>query len=285
MLKNVVKLETHKALRNKFFYLSLIVGCAITFLAFLYDLNIYRIDLSNTQGEGINPMYAAASLFNLWIGGEPFSLGSTIYFFIFPLLVTIPYGWSYCEEKNNGYNRVMTVNAGSRNYLFAKYIAAFWSGALAMVVPLLFNFFISSLFFPAVLPEPIYCTTNGIFYYSLMSTIYYSMPLLYVFVYLLIDFIFGGLIACMSFAIACFVKYRIIAVILPFFLLLGFHYIRQFLYISPEIRYKEISPLYFLRPVQVVYRASWIVILIEMIVLLLATAFLVLIRERKHEIY
>ena len=154
-----------------------------------------------------------------------------------------------------------------------------------MLIPLLFNFLISSLFFPAVLPEPIYCTTNGVFYDSLMSMIYYSAPLLYVFTYLCIDFIFGGLIACISYVIACFVKYRIVAVILPLFLLLGFHYIRQFLYISPEVRYKEISPLYFLRPVQVIYRASWPVILIEMLVLFLVTAFFILIWERKHEVY
>lgn len=285
MLKNVVRLEISKALKNNFFYSSLILGCAIAFLAFSHDLDIYQMDLSHTQREGINPMYAASSLFNFWLGGEPFSLGSTIYFFIFPLLVAIPYGWSYCEEKNNGYTRVMVVNAGSRKYFLAKYIAVFLSGALAMVIPLLFSFLISSLFFPAVLPEPIYCTTNGIFYDSLMSILYYSVPLLYVFFYLCIDFIFGGLIACISCVMACFVKYRIVTVIMPFFVLLGFHYIRQFLYTSPEIRYKEISPLYFLRPVQVAYSASWMVILIEMVVLFLVTAFFVLIWERKHEVY
>lgn len=285
MLRYTVRLELAKALKNKSFYASLFIGCSIAFLAFLYDMGIHKAHLSLMQSEAVNPMYASSSLFNLWIGGEPFSLGSTIYFFVFPLLAAIPYGWSYCEEKNGGYIRLMIARCGRRNYFLSKYIAVFLSGALAMVIPLIFSFLISALYFPAVLPSPIYCTTNGIFYDSLMSTVYYTVPLLYVFIYLCVDFIFGGLIACVSYVCSCFVKYSVVAVILPLFLLLAFHYIRQFVYVSPAIRYKEISPLYFLRPVQVTYSASWTVILIEAIALFLATVFLTLLWERRHEVY
>lgn len=285
MLLNTVRLEVSKALKNRSFYTSLLLGCMIAFLAFITDLGIYRNNLYILQADAMNPMYASSSLFNLWIGGEPFSLGSTIYFFVFPLLVTIPYGWSYCEEKNSGYTRLMLVQCGKINYFLSKYIAVFLSGALAMVIPLLCSFLVSALFFPAVLPSPIYCTTNGIFYDSLMSALYYTAPLLYVCIYLCIDFIFGGLIACISYVCSCFVKYRVVTVILPLFLLLGFHYVRQFVYVSPMIRYKEISPLFFLRPVQVVYSASWTVIMIEIIVLFLVTAFFIFLWERRHEVY
>lgn len=283
-MRCMFRLELNKALKNKFFYVAIIIGSFITVLSLIYNINIYQKNFS-VDTENVNPMYGAFSLFNLWIGGEPFSFGSAAYFCVFPLLVSIPYGWSYCEEKRSGYIRMVIVRSGKKAYLLSKYIAVFVSGALAMVIPLLFNFCISALFFPATTPTPVYCTSNGIFYESLMSMIYYSSPFLYVLFYLCIDFVFGGLISCISYATACFVKHRTVAVIVPLFCLLSFHYLRQFIYISPEVRYKEISPLFFLRPVQLVYNVSWEIILGEAIVLFLITFFFSVIWERKNEVY
>ena len=285
ILKEMLKLEFRKALRNKSFYISLIIGCIITMFSLVYNIEIYQNEIMMIQGDRLNPMYGVLSLFNRWIGGEPFSFGSSAYFFVFPLLVAIPYGWSYCGEKQSGYTRLVTVYSGKKAYFLAKYAAVFLSGALAMVLPLVFNFLVSALFFPAVTPSPLYCTSNGVFYGSLMSMLYYSAPFLYVFFYLCIDFVFGGLIACLSYSVSCIVKYKVIVVILPLFLLLAFHYLRQFIYTSPEVHhYKEISPLFFLRPVQIVYHTSWTVILIGAAILFFIT-FLSIIWEYRHEIY
>ena len=155
--------------------------------------------IKNTSAGDYNTYEAIFTLYNHWIGGEPFSLGTTIYFFVFPLLVTIPYGWSYCEEKTSGYIRSMVVKAGKKNYYLAKYTSVFVSGGLAMIIPLLFNFLLTSLIFPAITPEVIYDTTTGVFGESLMSNVYYTNPLVYVSIYLLIDFVFCGLIACISY--------------------------------------------------------------------------------------
>lgn len=285
MLKRMIRLELHKALRNKWFYGSILIGCAITMLSFADKINIYQNDLLMQEREGFNPMQAASGLFNLWIGGEPFSLGTAIYFFIFPLLAAIPYGWSYCEEKQCGYIRMAAMCCGKTNYFLSKYIAVFISGGLAMVIPLIFNFLLTSMFVPAVMPSPVYCTSNGVFFHSLMSSVYYTRPFLYVLIYLGIDFVFCGLIACISYGAAGFTRHRIIAVILPFFLLLAFHYSRQFVYTSMTARYKEISPMYFLRPVAAAYEASWAVIITEVAVLLAVTILLSMVWERKHEIY
>lgn len=285
MLKQILRLEIRKALRNKLFYISILLGGVITMLSFFYNVEYYQQDFLIMKQGNSNPMYAASSLFNLWIGGEPFSLGTSIYFFVFPLLVAIPYGWSYCEEKQNGYIRAVVVRSGKMAYFLSKYIAVFLSGGLAMIIPLIFNFLLTAMFVPAVMPDPLYCTSNGVFFESLMSMIYYTKPFLYVLLYLFIDFLFGGLIACLSFSVACFVRHRTIVVILPFFILLAFHYLRQFIYTSSTIRYKELSPIYFLRPVAAMYPAAWSVILVEAVLLILITLFFSMIWERRHEIY
>lgn len=284
MTGRIFKMEIRKALRNKFFYISILIGCVITMFSLAYNIEIYQVDMSNQTGTS-NPMYGASNLFNRWIGGEPFSLGTAAYFFLFPLLVSVPYGWSYCEEKQSGYVRLVAVYSGKSRYFLSKYAAVWLSGGLAMIVPLIFNFSLSLLFFPVVMPDPVYCTSNGVFYGSFLSIIYYSNPFLYVFLYLCIDFIFAGLIACIGYVVSCFSRHRVAAMIMPMLLLLAVNYSRQFLYTSNGLFYKEISPLYFLRPVESWSPASGKVILIEMVILFAATFFLIMIWERKHEIY
>lgn len=287
MLNRMIKLELRKALKSKLFYGSIGIGCVITIVSLVYYLGIQQNQLSLLRAtKDTNPTRYLCNVFTYWIGGEPFSLGTAVYFFVFPLLVAIPYGWSYCEEKRSGYVRMVAVRSGRVPYFLSKYIAVFLSGGLAMVIPLAFSFLSGLLFFPAYTPMPIDGTSNAVFLGSLMSSLYYSIPFLYVFFYLCIDFLFCGLIACLSYGVTCFIKYRAITVILPMFLLLAFHYIaQQFIYISPQMHYKELSPLFFLRPAAALYNASWTVILAEMAVLFLVTFFMSLGWERRHEIY
>lgn len=80
MLKRMIRLELRKALKNKWFYGAIFIGCAITMLSFADKIDLYQNGLLTQEREGSNPMQAASGLFNLWIGGEPFSLGGAIYF-------------------------------------------------------------------------------------------------------------------------------------------------------------------------------------------------------------
>lgn len=226
------------------------------------------------------------TLFNHWIGGEAISIGSASLFFIFPLLIAIPYGWSYCAEQRNGYIRIMVLRSGRLQYYVSKYIAVFLSGGLAMVIPLAFNFLLTAMFVPAILPDPSYVTGGLLVGTSLMSFFFYSSPFLYIFLYLLLDFAFCGLIACISYALATFIKSRVAVVLLPFFILLAFKYISESLiYTSHTGKYKELSPMYFLRPAGMRLEASWLIIIVEAAVIFLFTILMTVVRGRRHEIY
>lgn len=168
-MKNTIKLEIHKAIKNKLFVISVLLGCAITILSLIYQVNVSSLDFATIEK---NPMISAYTVFSTWIGGDGYSLGASVYFFIFPLLISIPYGWSYCEEKKNGYIGAVVVKAGKTSYFWAKYIAVFLTGGLAMVIPLIFNFLLAMLFFPVATPQPIYSTVYGIYYSSLMSDLF-----------------------------------------------------------------------------------------------------------------
>ena len=119
-----------------------------------------------------------------------------------------------------------------------------------------------------------------------MSGLYYTYPVLYVILYLAIDFLFCGLIACLSYSISVFYKNRVMAVLSPFFLLLAFHYVGQsMIYTDANIRYTQISPLYFLRPAASGYDAGWKVILPEALILFVLTFVPTVIKGKRDEIY
>lgn len=104
--------------------------------------------------------------------------------------------------------RQMLVRAGEKSYLTAKFLATFIAGGLAMVVPLIINFMLTAMFIPAITPVPTYDTMYGVFGNSLFSSLYYTQPFAYVAVYMLVDFMFCGALACITMLSALFIKYK-----------------------------------------------------------------------------
>lgn len=292
MLWNNIKLECNKAIFNKLFLLVVLIGCTITMFSLVPCLQSYYQYISQLKhfSEELsyirNPMLATQTLFNYWIGSEAITPGSTDYFFLFPILVSIPYGWSYCMERRSGYIKNVVIRTGKNRYYLSKYIALFLSGGLAMVIPLLFNFLLTAMFVPAITPDPYYITSYGIISAAFLSELFYTSPFIYVFLYMLVDFTYCGLIACLCFAFAAFVKNHVIVVLLPFFVLLGFDYIcDSFIYTSSSTIYTELSPMNFLRPVPAVYNTNGYVVFIGAITLFLFTLIATVVKGKYNEIY
>lgn len=292
MLWNNIKLECKKAMVNKLFFIVVFLGCTITIFSLIPFLQSYYRDMDMLKHIAEESTYVRnfnmpiETLFNHWIGGEGISSGSVYYFFLFPILVSIPYGWSYCEERRSGYIKNMVIRTGKGRYFLSKYIALFLCGGLVMVIPLLFNFLLTAMFVPAITPDPYYIVNYGILSASFLSMFYYTKPFLYVFLYLLVDFIYGGLIACMCFAFTAFIKNRVVVVLLPFFVLLGFNYIcYSLIYRSDSVIYTEFSPMMFLRPVPGAYNTNGFVVLTGALLLFLFTFLLAVVKGRQDEIY
>lgn len=108
-MKNVLKLEMEKALKNRMFLLSLIIGIIPAVMSAMYNILNTMQSISSLKEIYDTPSYyiEGFSLMNSWMGGEAYSLGSAIFFYICPLIVALPYGWSYCEEKRRGYRQLV----------------------------------------------------------------------------------------------------------------------------------------------------------------------------------
>lgn len=285
---SVLKLELKKAFKNKFFWISVVLGCLITLLSFEHMVNMYYEGMSAISGNSTDIIYdphiGINTVFNCWIGGEPFSLGSSIYFFVFPLLIALPYGWSYSEERKCGYRRMMITKTGKKKYYCAKYVAVFLSGGVAMVLPLIFNFWMTLLVVPAILPDVTMNMFYGVFGGSFLAEFYYTVPFLYVAIYLFIDFVYCGFLVCICMAVSGIVRQKWGVVLIPFLLLLFVHVITDYIYSDPSVAYKELSPLYFLRGVEVRYSFSGSIILLFAIGLLVISL-IGIIKEYRNEIY
>lgn len=285
---SVLKLELKKAFKNKFFWISVVLGCLITLLSFEHMVNMYYEGMSAISGNSTDIIYdphiGINTVFNCWIGGEPFSLGSSIYFFVFPLLIALPYGWSYSEERKCGYRRMMITKTGKKKYYCAKYVAVFLSGGVAMVLPLIFNFWMTLLVVPAILPDVTMNMFYGVFGGSFLAELYYTVPFLYVAIYLFIDFVYCGFLVCICMAVSGIVRQKWGVVLIPFLLLLFVHVITDYIYSDPSVAYKELLPLYFLRGVEVRYSFSGSIILLFAIGLLVISL-IGIIKEYRNEIY
>lgn len=287
-MKNMLKIELRKALKNKMFFFSMILGFAVTFLSFLYNYELYTTAIKDNQLYSnefnliINPMLSINTLYNSWVGGEAFTLGTTVFFFIFPILIAIPYGWSYCSELKSGYIKNAITRCGKLEYFLSKYIATFISGGLTMFIPLICNFLLTASFIPAYQPQVRYMQYYSIFSNTFMSDIFYQHPNLYVSIYILIDFIFCGLICCLSCTSANFIRNKVVAILTPFGVMLLFNYVSD---IINSNYYTEVSPMNFLRSCPSSYSTNIYVVLFEMLLFLVLTIAPMFIRSKHYEIY
>lgn len=277
---NIIRLECKKAFKNKYFFISILCGLCFGFISGLYSIERYRLLLKDLSEIGGNPMTQAFGLYNCWIGGECGTLGFTCFYTLLPVLAVLPYGWSYCDEKKRGYLKIIKIRTGRLPYIIAKYIATFLSGGTVIVLPLIFNLLFVACFIPAVKPTMIYSLYYPMHYGAIWSDLFFTRPLFFTILYLILDFLFAGFFATLGLTASQYTNNRIASVFIPYFLILALHYGRTLLYGKV---YKEISPLNFLHATSIENVADKWIILIEAIILFIITFVTVLWKGWKYE--
>lgn len=95
-MKNVLQIELNKAIKTRYFAISIIIGTIIGIVGLVYNVNL----VYNSQiYDGINPCYEGFTLFNHWIGGEGFSLGHHYTFLCFRCLSHCRMAGHFAEKK------------------------------------------------------------------------------------------------------------------------------------------------------------------------------------------
>ena len=274
-MKAFLQVELARAFKRKWFVISLIVGFAIAFYNFFADVLPYALGLDEYL-EMSYPFAYPGSLYNSWLGGN-YSMGSYYFFLVLPLLAAIPFSDTLFSDAKSGFIQNLCIRGEKRSkYFLAKYIAAFCSGGAAVAIPMIFSLCLGCLVYPLMNPEPATFTTL-IGDLSTFPYLYFYFPLLYVLLFAIINFIYGGLYACFGLLSTFYANYRFLVLIAPFLLHLFL------MTLLPLVGVKEWVPMNFLQPAYPDY--TLYPLIIEAVALFALTFWRVVIVGSKNDIY
>lgn len=234
-MKQLLKIELKRAFLNRGMLYSILLGICLS----TWHLIQIVVPISNNikkMGDSIYP----GSLFYIWLGGNTYPMQSYLFYLIFPIIATMPFGASFFEDKKGGLLKSIYTRTEKKHYLISKYLATFISGGCAIIFPLILNLSLASTMIPALIPESYEnATLNPT---SIMYEIYYTNPWVYTFIFILIDFIFAGLIATLALLVTFYVEYKFMTLIASF---VGYLFVYSMCNLFEAVEY---SPSMFLNP-------------------------------------
>ena len=260
------------------FLIALLIGLAIVFshiISWVIPNALAWESLWIGFGQGAYPY----SLYNTWVGSQGYVVQASMYFFLLPLLACIPFGAAFFSDRSTGYVKMIVTRVEVRKYYYAKALSIFLSSGVVCVLPLLMDFFLTALFFPAVIPEP----TAGTFPInegSMWVGLYYANPLLYTLLYLLLIFLYSGLMGVSAMVCSYVAANRVFAMLTPFIVCIFTHFILSAL----PGTFHLLSPISFLKP----YQAGGVNVAFVVGEYLVLSGFFILFllrRAKKDEIY
>lgn len=261
-MRTSLRTELYKALHNRMFFSALGIGIIISLINVVqcsgtvqeYTNWLLRVI---SEGRSISTSYIGFSLFINWMGTNLISFSRSLFFFIWPVLAAMPYGWSYSSERRSGYYNQVASRSSRKRYFCSKYIAVFVSGGLAVAVPLLFDLLANALVSPDAVPDVtlmIQPISNGCF----LSGLYYTHPWVFALIWCFVDFLWGGVAACTCFLVGAKIRLQVIVMLVPFmiFVLLdGLNTtVRRFM-----LLYQTFSPLQLAQPITMSANPGWVV--------------------------
>ena len=221
-MKGILKTELKRAFQNKYLLFALLIGFAIS----IWQTVEHVIPLLQYQTTDLSMLKGGMphTVFNKWLGGSTYFLQTTLYYIIVPLIATIPFGASFYQDRKSGYLKNIFTRTDKKQYYRAKYATVFLSGGVAGVTPLLFNFLSTALLLPLIYPK-VTAGTFPIAESGLFSALYYEKPYLYLLFYLIMNFIFFGLLATIALGVGQYVNNYFVVLLTPFLFYVFFMFV------------------------------------------------------------
>lgn len=291
-MKKMLRIELKKAFFSKSFLAGLGILLLLSFLSGLYMIenwSEYNPNAINStyikNGEiVINPIIPVYSFFCAWLGGDTLSLAGTMFFYFLPVGAALPYAWSYHTERKCGYIKNVITRTSRKKYYASKSIAVFSTGAIVILIPYIVNIFMVSAFIPCIKPWTGYNMYNFVYFGTLWSDLFFTKPIIHTLFYVLLNSLYGGLFALLSFSISMYIKNIIPIIFSPFLIIIIAGYLENVIYekyFANSLLYYELVPTYFLRSRDVHYMSIGWVITIETLILFLVSVIPIFIIGRK----
>lgn len=258
----LLKTELRKALRNRMLCLALIIGTVITLIPVWENAALVQ-RVTEIVLDSIEKNYSLAknfdgcSLFVNWMSIKPNTQGGVMFFYCWPILAALPYGWSYQQERKSGAYYQIVARSNKCKYFLAKIISVFVSGGLAVGVPVLANLLANALICPYTVPQVIDYITP-IFNGSFLSALYYTHPWLHGLAWSFIAFLWGGTAACLCLGVGVWLRHEVMVMLVPFATLTLMDSLVVTLQKSYVLRY-ECSPMKLIYATTIYPNPGWVI--------------------------
>ncbi len=199
----ILLFECRRALSERTFRISLALS---TFLV-LWDCYLFWFDFGR-KGNKI--------LIQAWIGTNYQFAFNSLFYVILPILACLPFGGSYFWDQKNGYDKNICVKTSRIRYLYAKMVAVFFVGFLAVVIPLLLSLFLSAGLYPNWPEETLEHLAVGLQERQILFGLYDRNPACYAIAYTVIDGLIGGLMGLVAISVSGFCNTMFSAIMSPF---------------------------------------------------------------------
>lgn len=213
-MKQELKIEIDRAFRGKGLKISLGIGMFISMAHIVQWIIPHAKGWNEMVQYFKSDMQYPISLYYEWMCGNTYNPEGFLYFLILPLLAVLPYSISFYQDREKGFVHQICVRTERINYFIAKTVAAFLAGGIAVTVPLVVNFLICAMFLPALPIQGLAGTfiNTSVLWYRIFAV----CPIVYVLIFLILDFIFAGLTACLPLFFSFFSEKKYVILMMPF---------------------------------------------------------------------
>lgn len=225
-MKRMLRVELNKALFNRWFFVALAIGCSLACASAVVSVSNFYEWGFNSFSEDRYYQLSTSGAVCAWIGIS--RLDTTflpwLFFGMAPLLVCLPYAWSFRSELMSGYFAQGATRSTRRQCMLAKFAAVFLSSGLAMAVPLALSYLAVSCFIPGYVPDPGEGLSVPIEESYPFSSLFFSRPTLYFLAITVLDFLLCGSWGVMVLAASFVIENRVVLVAGSFLLQYFLHY-------------------------------------------------------------
>ncbi len=295
-MRKLLKTELKKAIFSKTFLLGAGLLTLFAVLSALYMIEgtvgynpdyLYESCMENGEFTG-NPSFPLTSLYSSWLGGDRVSLMYSLFFNLMPVGAAIPFAWSYHCERKCGYLKNIATRINKKYYYISKTVAVFVSGALAVLISYIVNILMVSAFIPYYDPWIGYNFYNLVYFGTLWSDLFFTNPTLHMILYVVLNALYGGIFALLSFAVSFYIRNYVGILIAPFLLMLAAGYAESSIYnnfFKNVFPLTEYVPTYFLHSRSIRYSGTFWSVLLVTIILFAFIFATIYFKGKKNEIY
>ena len=155
-----------------------------------------------------------------WLGFSQHLKFVYVYYLILPFVCSLGVNQLVMADYQSGFINHIIFRRSIKSYWMANQLMSFLSGFLIAAIPVTLDLLATSTFLPTLTPDWMISRVVTLPRLTYFYELYYTQPLLLIFIYIFMSGVLGGLYASISVTASLFTRKTILAATLPFILCL-----------------------------------------------------------------